>query len=169
MNKVLILINVITIQEIYYIIKVMAKKKLQDIKITLLSISETLYRFNYDYDYSILDSNDLRIDFAHNFKSNDEACMFEIEIKAKYKCKENVLPELGVLTSFIIDPYSEFIVGKNEEGFSTNIPEILEKICSISLGILRGVFFSKLKGTPLEKYPIPLIPIDAIIPQIKKE
>lgn len=147
----------------------MAKKKLQDIKTTLLSISETLYRFNYDYDYSILDSNDLRIDFAHNFKSNDEACVFEIEIKAKYKCKENVLTELGVLTSFIIDPYSEFIVGKNEEGFSTNIPEILEKIYSISLEILKGVFFSKLKGTPLEKYPIPFIPIDAIIPQVKKE
>ena len=36
---------------------------------------------------------------------------------------------------------------------------------------MRGIFFTKLKGTPLEKYLIPLIPMSAIISpaNIKKE
>ena len=151
----------------------MAKTVPVNIKISLLNLTETLYRFNYDYDYSTIKPDDLKVDFIHSFKSDQEKGEFGVEVKARYKSAHDncVLAELGVYTNFRIDPFSAFIKMETEKGFETNLPDALEHLCEINVGALRGIFFTKLKGTPLEKYLIPLIPMNAIISpaSIKKE
>ena len=158
---------------IYYTIDNMAKTVPVNIKISLLNLTETLYRFNYDYDYSTIKPDDLKVDFIHSFKSDQEKGEFGVEVKARYKSAHDncVLAELGVYTNFRIDPFSAFIKMETEKGFETNLPDALEYLCEINVGALRGIFFTKLKGTPLEKYLIPLIPMSAIISpaNIKKE
>lgn len=57
---------------IYYTIDNMAKTVPVNIKISLLNLTETLYRFNYDYDYSTIKPDDLKVDFIHSFKSDQE-------------------------------------------------------------------------------------------------
>lgn len=143
----------------------MAKTVPVNIKISLLNLTETLYRFNYDYDYSTIKPDDLKVDFIHSFKSDQEKGEFGVEVKARYKSAHDncVLAELGVYTNFRIDPFSAFIKMETEKGFETNLPDALEHLCEINVGALRGIFFTKLKGTPLEKYLIPLIPMNAII------
>ena len=143
----------------------MAKTVPVNIKISLLNLTETLYRFNYDYDYSTIKPDDLKVDFIHSFKSDQEKGEFGVEVKARYKSAHDncVLAELGVYTNFRIDPFSAFIKMETEKGFETNLPDALEHLCEINVGALRGIFFTKLKGTPLEKYLIPLIPMSAII------
>ena len=156
-----------------YTIDNMAKTVPVNIKISLLNLTETLYRFNYDYDYSTIKPDDLKVDFIHSFKSDQEKGEFGVEVKARYKSAHDncVLAELGVYTNFRIDPFSAFIKMETEKGFETNLPDALEHLCEINVGALRGIFFTKLKGTPLEKYLIPLIPMNAIISpaNIKKE
>ncbi len=144
----------------------MAKKKNEKIIIVLKDIKETIYRFNYDFDYSTLSDRDLKIGVNHMFNYDIDKNSFDIEFAIKYfvnEIEETDLVELGLLTSFEINPLTSFISVSNNDKFTTKEPIIFERICTTCIDTLRGVLFSHLKGTDLSKFPLPMLPIKEIL------
>ena len=77
----------------------MAKTVPVNIKISLLNLTETLYRFNYDYDYSTIKPDDLKVDFIHSFKSDQEKGEFGVEVKARYKSRLGQTDDLSAFNT----------------------------------------------------------------------
>lgn len=62
---------------------------------------------------------------------------------------------------FKIEPFDKVIQIK-EGGFRTTEPLLIDTFVNIVIGALQGMLIKNLKGTPLAKSIMPLIPMDVI-------
>lgn len=134
------------------------KKNKKNISLCLLDIQETSFKFNAIYDYSKLSKETLRLGIGQHFHADIENETLTIGASINYtNDPDNAeLAELSVLLNFKISDLGQF-VRSTEDGIQTENDELILNLLNISFGTLRGLFYARLKGTPLEKYPIPLI------------
>ena len=66
----------------------------------------------------------------------------------------------SVRTCFSISPIKDVIVLKDDGTFSARDTLILDIFLVATVGALRGMMVKNLKGTPLEPYYLPLIPME---------
>lgn len=138
-----------------------------NIKYRLESIAETEFRMNYDFDYSEFNPEKLQFQVGHEIKPNLDKDQVAITVKASfvYGDGEIVLATNSILMTFGLMPIKEIIVMKDDGTFTSQDPMIIDTFLVAAMGTLRGVLMKNLRGTQLEQFYIPLIPLDNFRPK----
>lgn len=133
-----------------------------EIKYKLEAMSETEYKIDYNFDYSALDPKKLHIQIGHKFKTLTESNQFIATAQATllYDDGEKVLASNTVMLTFGLSPIKGVITVKDDGTISSQNTLIIDTFLNAAIGTLRGVLMKNLKGTPLEPFFIPLIPIE---------
>ena len=138
-----------------------------DIKYRLESIAETEFKMNFEYDYSEFNPEKLQIQIGHDIKPIIESDKIVIKAKSSfvYGEDETMLVTNTILMTFGLSPIKEIIVMKVDGTFAAQNSLIVDTLLVAAMGALRGVLMKNLKGTPLEHYYIPLIPLENFRPK----
>lgn len=133
-----------------------------EIKYRLESIAETEFKMNYDFDYSGLIPENLKVQVGHDIKPIIEKDQVVVKAKASlvYGDEQLELATNSVIMRFGLSPIKEIIIPKEDGTFSTQSTIVLDTFLVASVGALRGIMMKNLKGTPLEGFFLPLIPIE---------
>ena len=133
-----------------------------EIKYRLESIAETEFKMDYDFDYSSFIPDKLKIQVGHDIKPIMDKDQVAVKAKASliYGDEEVELATNTVRMCFGLSPIKEIIILKDDGTFSTQNTTILDTFLVAAIGVLRGVLMKNLKGTPLEAYYLPLIPME---------
>lgn len=141
-----------------------------EIKYRLESIAETEFKMDYDFDYSGLIPENLKVQVGQDIKPMMETDQVVVKAKASlvYGDEDVELATNTVIMRFGLSPIKEIITLKDDGTFSTQNTLILDTFLVVAVGALRGIMMKNLKGTPLEAYFLPLIPIEHFRSKSKK-
>ena len=133
-----------------------------EIRYRLESITETEFKINYDFDYSTIVPDKVKAQIGHDVKPimEEDRVIVKAVATLVYGDEETELAKNSIALSFGLNPIKDVIVPKEDGTFSTVDPLILDTFLLATIGALRGVLMKNLKGTPLEPYYLPLIPIE---------
>lgn len=133
-----------------------------EIKYRLESIAEAEFKMNYDFDYSNLIPDKLKVQVGHDIKPIMEKEQVVVKAKASlvYGDEELELATNSVIMRFGLSPIKEIICLKENETFSTQNTLVLDTFLVAAVGALRGTLMKNLKGSPLEDFFLPMIPIE---------
>ena len=133
-----------------------------EIKYRLESIAETEFKMDYDFDYSGLIPEKLKVQVGHDIKPIMAKDQIVVKAKASlvYGDEEVELATNTVSMRFGLSPIKEIITLKDDGTFSTQNTPVLDTFLVAAVGALRGIMMKNLKGTPLEAFFLPLIPIE---------
>lgn len=134
-----------------------------EIRYKIESMEETGFSYSPNFNYDSIDVNDVTYQFAHqlvpNAKKNELSLCMTAEITPGNS--NEILATESIYAVFRIEPFNKIIQIK-EGGFRTTEPLLIDTFVSIVIGALRGMLVKNLKGTPLAKSVMPLIPMDII-------
>lgn len=133
-----------------------------EIRYRLESITETEFKINYDFDYSTIVPDKVKAQIGHDIKpimENDKVIVKAVAALV-YGDEEIELAKDCIAMTFGLNPIKDIIISKEDGTFSTVDPLVLDTFLVSTIGALRGVLMKNLKGTPLEPYFLPLIPIE---------
>ena len=141
-----------------------------EIKYRLESIAETEFKMNYDFDYSGLIPENLKVQLGHDIKPIMEKDQVVVKATASlvYGDEGLELATNSVMMRFGLSPIKEIIIIKDGGTFSTRNTLVLDTFLAVAVGALRGIMMKNLKGTPLEAYFLPLIPMEHFRERNKK-
>lgn len=133
-----------------------------EIKYRLESIAETEFKMDYDFDYSGLIPENLKVQVGHDIKPIMDKDQIVVKAKASlvYGDEEVELATNAVSMRFGLSPIKEIIILKDDGTFSSQNTLVLDTFLMAAVGALRGMMMKNFKGTPLEAYFLPLIPIE---------
>lgn len=133
-----------------------------DIRYRLESIAETEFRMDHDFDYSGLIPENLKVQVGHDIKPIMDKDQIVVKAKASlvYCDEEFELATNTISMRFGLSPIKEIIILKDDGSFSTQNTLVLDTFLVAAIGALRGVMMKNLKGTPLEPFYLPLIPME---------
>lgn len=133
-----------------------------EIKYRLESIAETEFKMDYDFEYSGLIPENLKVQVGHDIKPIMDKDQVVVKAKASlvYGDEEAELATNTVSMRFGLSPIKEVIIPKDDGSFSTQDTLVLDTFLVAAIGALRGVMMKNLKGTPLEPFYLPLIPME---------
>lgn len=133
-----------------------------EIKYRLESIAETEFKIDYDFNYSGLIPENLKVQVGHDIKPIMEKDQVIVKAKASlvYGDEETELATNSIIMRFGLTPIKEIIILKEDGTFSTQNILVLDTFLVAAVGALRGTMMKNLKGTPLEAYFLPLIPME---------
>ncbi|MBO8453246.1 MAG: hypothetical protein IAC07_00805 [Bacteroidetes bacterium] len=141
-----------------------------NIEYRLESIAETEFRMNYDFDYSKFAPEKLQVQIGHEIKPSMETDQIVVKAKATlvYAEGEIELATNSIMMRFGLSPIKDIIIIKDDGTFSAQDALVIDTFLVAAIGALRGIMMKNLKGTPLEPYYIPLIPIENFRTKRKK-
>ena len=133
-----------------------------EIRYRLESIAETEFKMDYDFDYSGLIPENLKVQVGHDIKPIMDKDQIVVKAKASlvYGDEEFELATNTISMRFGLSPIKEIIILKDDGSFSTQNTLVLDPFLVAAIGALRGVMMKNLKGTPLEPFYLPLIPME---------
>ena len=142
-----------------------------EIRYKIESMEETGFSYSPNFNYDSIDIDTVTYQFAHNLIPNAEKSELSLGMKVEitpgmrgyhyeYESDE-ILAKESIYAVFKIDPFDKVIQIK-EGGFRTTEPLLIDTFVNIVIGALRGMLIKNLKGTPLAKSIMPLIPMDVI-------
>lgn len=133
-----------------------------DIKYRLESIVETEFRINYDFDYQSFDAEKIKFQIGHSVRPEIEKGKITIDARAtiSYEEQEVFLSSNAIRMVFDVNPINEVIELKEEGTFTSPFPDLIDNFQAAAIGALRGIYSKDLKGTPLEKCYLPIVPIE---------
>ena len=117
---------------------------------------------DYDFDYSGLIPENLKVQVGHDIKPIMDKDQIVVKAKASlvYGDEEFELATNTISMRFGLSPIKEIIILKDDGSFSTQNTLVLDTFLVAAIGALRGVMMKNLKGTPLEPFYLPLIPME---------
>ena len=133
-----------------------------EIRYRLESIAETEFKMDYDFDYSGLIPENIKVQVGHDIKPILYKDQIVVKAKASlvYGDEEFELATNTISMRFGLSPIKEIIILKDDGSFSTQNTLVLDTFLVAAIGALRGVMMKNLKGTPLEPFYLPLIPME---------
>lgn len=87
----------------------------------------------------------------------------KMSVGVLYAREEKPVCELIVDTVYTLMPFSDIVDIDESQKTVSFKSEVLQTLLGASFGILRGVLFEKTKCTPLAAFPLPLIPMPALV------
>ena len=134
-----------------------------DIKYRLESITETEYRFNYDFDYETILPEMVSLQIGHTMKPLMEEDRIVVSVKVNVVHSETDLNLVtnAVALTFGLSPIKDILSFDGNGNVTTQNSLILDTFVIATVGALRGILMKNLKGTPLNFVTIPLIPIES--------
>lgn len=135
-----------------------------EFRYALLSMDESEYWFNYDVDYEKESLDSLRYNFKTGFLLNQEKEEVMVLLTALVSSHDGKTTYVknGIRAIYGIKPFDEVVKADDNEHFSVAAPGLMETFVSIAIGAVRGFMVKNLKGTPLDKRVMPLIPMGDI-------
>ena len=126
-------------------------------------MEESGFSYSPDFNYDGIDLNAVTYQFAHNLIPNAEKSELSLGMTAEITPgnSNEILAKESIYAVFRIEPFDKVIQVK-EGGFKTTEPLLIDTFVNIVIGALRGMLIKNLKGTPLAKSVMPLIPMDII-------
>lgn len=77
------------------------------------------------------------------------------------------LLDMAVETEFEVEEFNRYFQDASSGGMIIDLPPaVLTLMLSVTIGALRGMITQRTKGTPLEKMPLPLINISALVSRL---
>lgn len=133
-----------------------------DVKYRLESITETEYRFNYDFSYESIVPDVVSIQIGHTMKPlmDEDRIVVSVKVTIVHSETDTILATNAVALTFGLSPIKEILSLDNNGNVTTQNTLILDTFMVTAIGALRGVLMKNLKGTPLDFVTIPLIPIE---------
>lgn len=133
-----------------------------DIKYRLESITETEYRFNYDFNYDSFNLGMINIQIGHDMKPimEEDRIVVSAKVNIVDSSTDTILATNAISMSFGLSPIKSIISFDKKGNVTTQDPLILDTFIIAAIGTLRGVLMKNLKGTPISSVSIPLIPIE---------
>lgn len=133
-----------------------------DVKYRLESITETEYRFNYDFSYEGIVPDVVSIQIGHTMKPlmDEDRIVVSVKVNIVHSETDTILATNTVTLAFGLSPIKEILSLDNNGNVTTQNTLILDTFMVTAIGALRGVLMKNLKGTPLNFVTIPLIPIE---------
>jgi len=130
-----------------------------NIRYRIVSLMETGFFYDFDFDYKAFDPADLRFYLSHEVipHPEEDELVLKMEVLLAYGELQQRLAGNSVALRFHFDPAGAAFAAHSEGSFSTRYPDIFDSILQAAVGTLRGTLLKNLKGTPLEPYPLPLI------------
>lgn len=134
-----------------------------EIRYKIELLDETGFSYKPDFNYEDIDINAITYQFSHSLTPIMDKGELSISMTAEISPEGSnvILAKEDVYAVFKIDPFDKVIQIK-EGGFTTTEPRLIDTFISIMIGALRGMLVKNLKGTPLAKSVMPLIPMDVI-------
>lgn len=134
-----------------------------EIRYKIELLDETGFSYKPDFNYEDIDINAITYQFSHSLTPIMNKGELSISMTAEISPEGSnvILAKEDVYAVFKIDPFDKVIQIK-EGGFTTTEPRLIDTFISIMIGALRGMLVKNLKGTPLAKSVMPLIPMDVI-------
>lgn len=81
----------------------------------------------------------------------------------RYVYNQNELFQVGASVTFKVLNLKDFVAQDEEKSTITFAFNFLPTLISAAIGVLRGILYKETKGTELEKYPMPLLPVDLLM------
>lgn len=133
-----------------------------DVKYRLESITETEYRFNYDFSYESIVPDVVSIQIGHTMKPlmDEDRLVVSVKVNIVHSETDTILATNTVTLTFGLSPIKEILSLDNNGNVTTQNTLILDTFMVAAIGALRGVLMKNLKGTPLDFVTISLIPIE---------
>ena len=130
-----------------------------NIQYRLVNIAETGYFYNFNYDYQGKDLGKLRYYLAHSIFPRPEEDSLAIQVELTIQWDDDPAPLVSntVAATFQMKPLDSVGVFNANGAFISRNPDIVDNCLQTVVGILRGVLYKNLKGTPLEAHPLPLL------------
>lgn len=134
-----------------------------EIRYKIESMEESGFSYSPDFNYDSIDMNTVTYQFAHNLVPDAEKSELSLGMTAEITPgnSNEILAKESIYAVFRIEPFDKVIQIK-EGGFRTTEPLLIDTFVNIVIGALRGMLVKNLKGTPLAKSVMPLIPMDVI-------
>lgn len=134
-----------------------------EIRYKIELLEESGFSYSPDFNYDNIDLNAVTYQFMHNIIPNPDRSELSLTMTTEIMPKDSneILAKESVFAVFKIEPFDK-VIQINEGGFRTTEPLLIETFISIVIGALRGMLVKNLKGTPLAKSIMPLIPMDMI-------
>ena len=129
------------------------------------------YKFNYDFDYTSMDIEKVSFQLSHTLKTNAEEkdIIVNVFVKIIYGDVMTELVSEGVRAVFNVIPFEDFVKSSTDSDIEVSEPMLINTFVSVGIGALRGMLTKNLKGTPLERCVLPLIPMGVIMDNVQKK
>lgn len=134
-----------------------------EIRYKIESMEETGFSYSPDFNYDSIDVNAVTYQFSHKLVPHAEKSELSLGMTTEITPRNSneILAKESIYATFKIEPFDKFIQIK-EGSFKTTEPLLIDTFINIVIGALRGMLIKNLKGTPLAKSVMPLIPMDLI-------
>lgn len=134
-----------------------------EIRYKIVSMEESGFSYSPNFNYDGIDVDAVAYQFAHTITPNarDSELALSMTVEITPGQSNEVLATESVYAVFRVEPFSKVIMLR-EDGFKTTEPLLIDTFVNIVIGALRGMLVKNLKGTPLAKSVMPLIPMDVI-------
>ncbi len=134
-----------------------------DIRYKLVSMDESGFSYSPDFSYDSIEIDAVTYQFAHKLTPNSERKELSVAMKVEITPGGSnvVLAKESIYAVFKIEPFDK-VIQTVEGGFRTTEPLLIDTFVNIVIGALRGMLVKNLKGTPLAKCVMPLIPMKVI-------
>jgi hypothetical protein len=115
-------------------------------------------------DYANTELNKLQYNFTTNFLLNKEQEEVMVLLTAIISSNDGktTFVKNGVRAVYGIKPFAEVVKANDDENFCVAVPGLIDTFVSIAIGAVRGFLVKNLKGSPLDKQILPLIPMSEI-------
>ena len=134
-----------------------------EIRYRIMLMEESGFFYKPDFDYNSISISDVAYQFSHTISAiaNNEEIALNMVVEIIPKGSNEILAREAIYTVFKIEPFNKVIkiIGN---GIRTTEPRLIDTFINITIGALRGMLVKNLKGTPLAKSVMPLIPMDII-------
>lgn len=129
------------------------------INFSLLSINEEKFEIE---DNLVIPDNPLAVQYLIESEIRPESDSIYVRTGIRYLIDKDVICECILGMHFAIENFKS-VISIDEESkrinFSSNL---MPTFWGITYGALRGVLFEKVKNTPMERFPLPLISMEQL-------
>lgn len=139
-------------------------EKGKPINIKICSVEETRVENNCGVkDLGGLSEDALVFQFKVNASINVVKKTITVFISIRFKFENEDLFQAGAKVVFEVSPLDEIVSHDKENNTVTFSYDIIPTLVNASYGTLRGIVYKETKNTPLERYPIPLMPMKVLV------
>lgn len=126
------------------------------------SITETEFRFNPEFDYGSLTSDNIRFQLGYDVSPMTDDDKVALSVKATLSCADISLASNALRLVFGVSPLNSVLSVKKDGTLIAHEPTVIDNLLMVSVGTLRGVLMKNLNVTPLAQFHLPLVSPDVL-------
>lgn len=131
------------------------------LQMRLVSVDEIMFMMSSAGIGNAFRSEDIQLGFSNKVDYAEARDEITLEFGVKYAIHSEDVLECVCRFKFSVVDLKRFIQ-VNAKDNSVTITHIMPHLLSVAVGTMRGVLIAKTAGTPLAKYPLPMLDINRL-------